>query len=116
MPHVAVRATFGYARLHRQDRLLAIKCLDLALLIDAEDKGSVGRGKAREKAIRVIEKLRGLRLSPEPHRRAGWKWRSRRRSLLRLPRGALAADSHHQPARAHPARDPAAHPRRGRVS
>src|SRR5215467_182132 len=29
MPHVAVRATFGYARHHRQDRLLAIKCLDL---------------------------------------------------------------------------------------
>ena len=43
MPHVAVRATFGYARHHRQDRLLAIECLDLALLIDAEDEGSVGR-------------------------------------------------------------------------
>src|SRR5262249_46056907 len=36
--------------------------------------------------------------------------------LLRLPRGALAADSHQQPARAHPARDPAAHPCRGRGS
>src|SRR5580704_8098164 len=36
--------------------------------------------------------------------------------LLRLPRGALAADSHQQPARAHLARDPAAHPCRGRVS
>jgi len=47
MPHVAVRATFGYARHHRQDRLLAIECLDLALLIDAEDKGSVGRGKIK---------------------------------------------------------------------
>jgi hypothetical protein len=46
MPHVAVRATFGYARHHWQDRLLAIKCLDLALLIDANDEGSVGRGKA----------------------------------------------------------------------
>lgn len=45
MPHVAVRATFGYARHHRQDRLLAIECLDLALLIDAEDEGSVRRGK-----------------------------------------------------------------------
>ena len=43
MPHVAVRATFGYARHHRQDRLLAIECLDLALLIDAEDEGSVRR-------------------------------------------------------------------------
>jgi putative transposase len=54
---------------------------------------------AREKAIRVIDKLRGLRLS----------------HLLRLPGGALAADSHQQPARAHPARDPAAHACRGRV-
>jgi len=36
--------------------------------------------------------------------------------LLRLPGGALAADSHQQPARAHPARDPAAHACRGRVS
>jgi hypothetical protein len=47
MLHVAVRATFGYARHHRQDRLLAIECLDLALLIDAEDEGSVGRGKVK---------------------------------------------------------------------
>src|SRR5262245_5331884 len=47
MPHVAVRATFGYARHHRQDRLLAIECLDLALLIDAEDEGSVRRGKVK---------------------------------------------------------------------
>ena len=45
MPHIAVGATFGYARHHRQDRLLAIKGLDLALLIDAKDEGSVGRGK-----------------------------------------------------------------------
>jgi hypothetical protein len=29
---------------------------------------------------------------------------------------ALAADSHQQPALAHPARDPPAYPRRGRVS
>src|SRR6185437_6788360 len=43
VPHVAVRATFGYTRHHRQDRLLAIECLDLALLIDAEDDGAVGR-------------------------------------------------------------------------
>src|SRR3981189_3895177 len=50
MRHVAVRATFGYARHHRQDRLLAIECPGLALLIDAEDGGSVRRvkGKARK--------------------------------------------------------------------
>src|SRR5258707_4330067 len=47
MPHIAVRATFRYARHHRQDRLLAIKCLDLAFLIDAEDKGSVRRGQGK---------------------------------------------------------------------
>src|SRR5215813_6923028 len=41
VPHVAVRATFGYARHHRQHRLLAIECLDLALLVDTEDKGPV---------------------------------------------------------------------------
>jgi len=39
MPHIAVGTTFWYARHHRQYRLLAIECLDLALLIDAEDKG-----------------------------------------------------------------------------
>jgi hypothetical protein len=27
MPHVALRATFGYTRHRRQDRLLAIECL-----------------------------------------------------------------------------------------
>src|SRR5262249_11308423 len=47
MPHVAVRATLGYTRHHRQHRLLAIECLDLALLIDAKDDGSVGRGKVQ---------------------------------------------------------------------
>lgn len=41
MSHVAVRATFRYARHHRQDRLLAIECLYLTLLIDGEDNGSV---------------------------------------------------------------------------
>src|SRR5579863_583524 len=47
VPHIAVRATFGYARHHRQDRLLAIKGLDLALLIDAKDEGSIGWGKLK---------------------------------------------------------------------
>ena len=47
MPHIAVRATFGYARRHRQYRLFAIERLDLALLIDAEDERSAGRGKVK---------------------------------------------------------------------
>src|SRR5271168_2203647 len=79
MPHVAVRATFGYARHHRQDRLLAIECLDLALLIDAEDEGSVGRGKVKaddiaylvdeQRVVRQLERLATVRLQAErrPH-------------------------------------------------
>lgn len=41
MPHIAVRAPFRYGRHYRQDRLLAIQGLDLAFLVDTEDKGSV---------------------------------------------------------------------------
>src|SRR5215475_5855983 len=44
MSHVAVRATFRCARHHRQDWLLAIECLYLTFLIDAQDNGSVRRG------------------------------------------------------------------------
>src|SRR5262245_35128319 len=75
MAHVAVRATFGYARHHRQDRLFAIEGLDLALLIDAEDKGSVGRGKVKaddiaylvhkQRIVRQLERLATVRLQAE---------------------------------------------------
>lgn len=44
MTHVAVRTTFRHARHHWQDWLLAIERLNLAFLIDAEDKGSVRWG------------------------------------------------------------------------
>ena len=54
MPHVAVRATFGYARHHRQYQLLAIECLYLALLIDAEYEGSVRRGKVKADYISYL--------------------------------------------------------------
>ena len=47
MPHIAVRTTFRHARHHRQDRLLAIECLYLALLINAEDNGSVRWGQVK---------------------------------------------------------------------
>ena len=54
VPHIAVRATFGYARHHRQHRLLAIEGLDLALLIDAEDEGPVGWGKVKADDIAYL--------------------------------------------------------------
>src|SRR5262245_58340751 len=54
--------------------------------------------------------------APEPRRRTGGSGGRGDAQLLRLPGGALAADSHQQSARAHPARDPAAHACRGRVS
>ena len=54
MPNVAVRATLGYARNHRQDRLLAIECLGLDLLIDAEDECSVRRGKVKADNIAYL--------------------------------------------------------------
>ena len=76
---IAVRATFGHARHHRQHRLLAIECLDLALLIDAEDEGSVWRGKIKadyiaylvdeQRVVRQLERLTAVRLQAErrPH-------------------------------------------------
>ena len=79
MPHIAVGAAFRYARHHRQDRLLAIKCLDLAFLIDAEDKGSVRRGQVKaddiaylideQRIARQLECLATVRLQAErrPH-------------------------------------------------
>ncbi|MBR1165231.1 hypothetical protein JQ569_39535 [Bradyrhizobium elkanii] len=42
--HLAAHATFRYARHHQQDWLLAIECLDLALLVDPEDTDAVRRG------------------------------------------------------------------------
>jgi putative transposase len=53
--------------------------------------------------------------APEPRRRAGGSGGRGDARLLHLPGGALAADSHQQSARAHPTRDPTAHPRRGRI-
>jgi hypothetical protein len=43
MPHIAVGASFRHAR-HSSDRLFAIECLNLAFLIDTEDKSSVRWG------------------------------------------------------------------------
>jgi hypothetical protein len=38
-----VRPSFWDGRHHRQNRLFAVECLDLALLVDAENKCPVGR-------------------------------------------------------------------------
>ncbi|MDA9455304.1 hypothetical protein XI00_13885 [Bradyrhizobium sp. CCBAU 21359] len=79
MPHIAVRAPFRCARHHRQDRLLAIQGLDLAFLIDTEDKGSVRWGKVKaddiadlvdeQRVARQLECLAAVRLQAErrPH-------------------------------------------------
>lgn len=79
MPHIAVRAPFRYARHHRQDRLLAIQGLDLAFLIDTEDKGSVRWGQVKaddiadlvdeQRVARQLECLAAVRLQAErrPH-------------------------------------------------
>jgi len=79
MPHIAVRAPFRNTRHHRQDRLLAIECLDLAFLIDAENKGSVRWGQIKaddvaylvdeQRIARQLECLAAVRLQAErrPH-------------------------------------------------
>ncbi len=59
MPHIAVRTTLRYAGHHWQDRLLAIECLNLAFLIDAEDKGSVRRGQVKPTMSRALSTSRG---------------------------------------------------------
>ena len=77
MSHVAVRATFRYARHHRQDRLFAIEGLNLALLINTEDEGSVRRRKVKaddiayfvdeQRIARQLERLATVRLQAERH-------------------------------------------------
>ena len=42
MPYIIVRPGLGYARHHRQNRLLPIERLDLAFLVKAKDKRPVG--------------------------------------------------------------------------
>src|SRR4029079_2826633 len=66
-PPIDVRETVWHARHHRQYRLFAIECLDLALLIDAEDERSAGRGKIKTDDIAylvdgeaIIRQLRSL--------------------------------------------------------
>lgn len=69
MPHVAVRATFRHARNYRKDRLLAIKCLNLPLCIDADDKGSVRWGEVKTDDIAHVSgiSLESYQLiAPEP--------------------------------------------------
>src|SRR5258708_13543349 len=44
MPHAAVRATFGYARHHRQDRLSRVWCLAALFVIAADSTAPRLRG------------------------------------------------------------------------
>jgi hypothetical protein len=51
VPHVVVRAAFGNARHHRQDGLFAVQGLDLAFLVDAENKRPVRRREVKANDI-----------------------------------------------------------------
>ena len=76
---VIVRPAFGYARHHRQDRLLPIERLDLAFLVNAKDKRPVGRREVKaddiahlvdeQRIVRQLEGLAAVRLQAErrPH-------------------------------------------------
>jgi hypothetical protein len=57
----------------------------------------------------VIEKLRGLRLTRAAELLEAAVEKTLTYYAFPEEHGALAADSHQQPPRAHPARDPAAH-------
>ena len=79
VPHVVERPPLGYARHHRQDWLFAIEGLDLALLVDAENKRPVGRREIKaddiahlvdeQRIVRQLECLATVRLLAErrPH-------------------------------------------------
>jgi len=67
VPHVVVRPPFGDARHHRQDRLFAVQGLDLAFLVEAENKRPVGRREVKADDIahlvdeqRITRQLEGL--------------------------------------------------------
>jgi putative transposase len=88
------------------------KVREIAAMLKAIHAGGGHRGSAREGHPSNRE---AAWTAPEPRRRTGGNGGRGDARLLRLPGGALAADSHQQPARAHSARGPAAHPPRGRV-
>src|SRR5215203_2468662 len=75
VPFIVVRPPFDLARLHRQQRLRAIKSLNLRLLIDAEDGGMRGRIEIQpddvpdlfdqERIVREFERLAPVWLQSE---------------------------------------------------
>lgn len=79
VPHVVVRPAFGDAGHHRQDRLFTIQGLDLAFLVDAENKRAVGRREVKaddiahlvdeQRIVRQLERLAavGLQAERRPH-------------------------------------------------
>ena len=75
MTDVGMGPALRHARHHRQDRLLAVERLDLALLVDAEHQRAVGRRQVEpddvahlvdeQRIARQLERLRAMRLQPE---------------------------------------------------
>jgi len=75
MPLVVVSATLGLAGPHGQERLGAVQRLDLALLVDAEHQGAIGRVEIElddvahlldeQRVGRELEGLDAVRLQPK---------------------------------------------------
>ena len=68
MTLVVVCAALRHARQHRQDRLCAIECLDLALFVDTEHQRAVRRRQIEPDDVadlvheqRIARQLEGLR-------------------------------------------------------
>ncbi len=68
MTDIGVSLAFRHAKHHRQDRLFAIECVNLALFIDAQDQRPIGRGQVEPNDVadlvdkqRIGGQLEGLR-------------------------------------------------------
>ncbi len=89
---VVVRSALDLSRPHRQDRLRPIQCLNLRLLVHAEDQGAIGR--IQVKAHDVPDLLDQQRVSREFETLASMRRRPKARqiraTLLRLKPVLLA--------------------------
>jgi len=90
--HVVVGPALGGARQHRQDRLEAVECLDLGLLVDAEHDGAFGGIEVQADDVtdlvdeegvgRELERLGPVGLEPEGVL-GGWCFSRRSRFAIR---------------------------------